>query len=386
MKNNYKRFMKKISFALVALSMIISMVSLTAFAEEDVDWNGDNTLLVTVTTAEDGVFYAADFPQVDCTEVIVASKKTAENGYTYDLILKLAPSSCGDLDKAIDAVSKNDNVSNARRNEYAYINSEIQLNCTELSLQVGEKADISAEKLSFYNNNFSYLGIIFTVDPEVFDISTANKDTFGVNFYPITKEGDYGELDWFESNNQSERFTVSPINKYYAVKRCSRTYAYEIVKIVNAMLAAKGVLTAEPYCEAVPAGALPSEQWTLDNEDVADISLSGGEETGVTGNLVGQTATVTAVYAGTTTLTLNRNDTDSSASATCTITVYMKGDANSDGAYDNLDAALILKYDAGLIDMSEELTEECDINGDGVADNLDAALMLKYDAGVRFEL
>jgi hypothetical protein len=253
-------------------------------------------------------------------------------------------------------------------------------------LQVGEKADIFAEKLGFYNNNFSYLGIVFTVDPEVFDISTANEDTFGVDFYPITEEGDYGELDWFESNNRYERFTVSPVNKYYAVKMCSRTNAYEIVKIVNAMLAAKGVLTAEPYCEKVPAGAIPSEQWTLDNEDVADISLSGGEETGVTGNLVGQTATITAVYAGTTTLTLNRNDTDSSASATCTITVYMKGDANSDGAYDNLDAASILKYDAALIDMSQDLIEECDVNGDGEVDNLDATLLLKYDAGLKFEL
>lgn len=53
-------------------------------------------------------------------------------------------------------------------------------------------------------------------------------------------------------------------------------------------------------------------------------------------------------------------------------------DVNGDGETDNLDSALILKYDAGLKDSAEG----GDANGDGTVDNLDAAMVLKYDAGL----
>ena len=54
------------------------------------------------------------------------------------------------------------------------------------------------------------------------------------------------------------------------------------------------------------------------------------------------------------------------------------GDVNEDGVIDNLDAAWVLKYDAGLIaDI-----DDGDYNSDGVVDNLDAASILKFDAGL----
>ena len=56
------------------------------------------------------------------------------------------------------------------------------------------------------------------------------------------------------------------------------------------------------------------------------------------------------------------------------------GDVNGDGYVDSDDAALILKYDVGLIDeMNETLG---DVNGDGYVDSDDAALILKYDVGL----
>ncbi len=61
-----------------------------------------------------------------------------------------------------------------------------------------------------------------------------------------------------------------------------------------------------------------------------------------------------------------------------------KGDVNGDGYGDNLDAAMILKYDAGILDSINEAT--ADVNGDGYTDNLDAAMILKYDAGIIDEL
>ena len=56
----------------------------------------------------------------------------------------------------------------------------------------------------------------------------------------------------------------------------------------------------------------------------------------------------------------------------------VNADVNTDGFVDNLDAALILKLDAGLI---TELPGG-DLNGDGIADNLDATIILKHDAGL----
>lgn len=55
------------------------------------------------------------------------------------------------------------------------------------------------------------------------------------------------------------------------------------------------------------------------------------------------------------------------------------GDVNNDDVVDNLDAAAILKYDAGI---TNEISEAADVNGDGVYDNLDATKILKYDAGL----
>ncbi len=59
---------------------------------------------------------------------------------------------------------------------------------------------------------------------------------------------------------------------------------------------------------------------------------------------------------------------------------FVYGDINCDGYVDNLDAAMVLKYDAGIINSIDK--SAADVNNDGVADNLDAAMILKYDAGI----
>ncbi len=58
------------------------------------------------------------------------------------------------------------------------------------------------------------------------------------------------------------------------------------------------------------------------------------------------------------------------------------GDLNLDGYVDNIDASLILKYDAAIIDLNPLQRCICDANGDGYVDNMDAALVLKFDAGL----
>lgn len=57
------------------------------------------------------------------------------------------------------------------------------------------------------------------------------------------------------------------------------------------------------------------------------------------------------------------------------------GDVNGDGEANSLDAAQILKHDAGLTELTDEQLAKADINGDGKVNSLDAALILKCDAG-----
>ena len=61
---------------------------------------------------------------------------------------------------------------------------------------------------------------------------------------------------------------------------------------------------------------------------------------------------------------------------------YKIGDANKDGYVDSIDAAQILRYDAGLISEADILKNFADINGDGVVDGIDASIILKFDAGL----
>ncbi|MBQ3194944.1 MAG: S8 family serine peptidase [Clostridia bacterium] len=57
----------------------------------------------------------------------------------------------------------------------------------------------------------------------------------------------------------------------------------------------------------------------------------------------------------------------------------LKGDVNSDGTADNLDAAYVLRYDAEIITFTAKQLEVGDTNGDGTVDSLDAAAILRYD-------
>lgn len=62
--------------------------------------------------------------------------------------------------------------------------------------------------------------------------------------------------------------------------------------------------------------------------------------------------------------------------------VITLGDVNGDGRVTNLDAAYVLKHDAGLADFTDEQMAAADVNGDGRVSNLDAAMILRFDAGL----
>ena len=72
------------------------------------------------------------------------------------------------------------------------------------------------------------------------------------------------------------------------------------------------------------------------------------------------------------------------ATATPTSTptpVIEPGDVNGDGDISAIDAALILQFDAGLLD-SLPYPGSADVNGDGNVNSIDAALVLQFTAGL----
>lgn len=56
------------------------------------------------------------------------------------------------------------------------------------------------------------------------------------------------------------------------------------------------------------------------------------------------------------------------------------GDVNGDGEVNSLDAAQVLKFDAMMIELSENALVAADVTGEGTVDSLDAAQILKFDA------
>lgn len=77
--------------------------------------------------------------------------------------------------------------------------------------------------------------------------------------------------------------------------------------------------------------------------------------------------------------TIAKADAASIASALGLKKKGLSGDVNGDGEVDNLDAAQILRYDAGLTEFSEEQLKRADYNGDGMVDNADAMQILKAE-------
>lgn len=65
-----------------------------------------------------------------------------------------------------------------------------------------------------------------------------------------------------------------------------------------------------------------------------------------------------------------------------TLTIVVSGDVNGDSKVNNMDATVVLKYDAAISDLNETELLQADVNADGKVNNLDATAILKYDAGL----
>ena len=108
--------------------------------------------------------------------------------------------------------------------------------------------------------------------------------------------------------------------------------------------------------------------WSSSNKLVASVSRRG---------------VVSAMNIGTATITATSDDGGHTASVTIRVSSNAAfGDVNNDGDADAGDAMLILRYNVGLIVLTDAQKLTADVNGDGEVDAGDAILVLRYDAGL----
>ncbi len=73
---------------------------------------------------------------------------------------------------------------------------------------------------------------------------------------------------------------------------------------------------------------------------------------------------------------------DDGKCSVCGYVLYTVGDANGDGGVNNIDASLILQYDAGVATLDDAALAAADTDGNSAVNNIDASRILQLDAGV----
>ncbi|MBR6593790.1 MAG: dockerin type I repeat-containing protein [Clostridia bacterium] len=348
----------KRTFAL-ALSLILLMgiVHTPALAAgENADgkaWTYDNSLIVTVNVAEEKTFTPEDFPEVEVEELYVFGESATDTGYSYDILLVIdVTAGWYYMTMAENSLKQNPAVVKIERNrfaaDYKQRESDVKLNKPEISIKVGESANLYLASALVSSFTVLPFGISLRLDPD-FTVTDDYLLAYGLemqndNYAVICDKNEFGAADY-----------ISILNDIYSFSEIK-----------------------EAEIDFAPlAGNSLYEEWSIENNNIASLSIEGGieDETG----FIYRTATVTGISAGTTYVTINHGGVKD----TCIINVYNNsGDVTGDGKVTSLDAAMILRYDAGLEAFDDLAIAAADYNGDGKVTSLDAALVLRYDAGL----
>ncbi len=174
-KGSWKRL-----FAVILTAALMAIIPEGTFATEDkVEWNYENSLLITVLVENERSFTPADFPAVSCKSIWVTEKTKTEQGVGYELMLVLKNGGDLEIEKAIEKISQEKMVKSVHRNDkFATPKSSLSLSKSLLYLKVGETADVTIQNVNLVENSFHNIGVAFEVDPEIYSADTLDKDSF----------------------------------------------------------------------------------------------------------------------------------------------------------------------------------------------------------------
>lgn len=374
MKKGWKQW---ISAALVVV-LLFSMPIFT-YAEESVEeWTYDNSIVVSLSVPEFQTFEPEDFPEINCSRVVVADKETLDDGIHFLLVLVLRDYGQEAVEKALEIARKDQRLLSCNKNErYTKCKSQVLLNHSEYVLKIGETVDLQVVDLMGEGMLNKKTGVFFQIDPSVIDNDTITKTSFekyGVfHFWPChhpTPSFSYPNID-----DPTLEGCKSATSEYYALSD-ETSHAMEMV---DQLAREPGILYAKvTFTHDVPTGPIPSakETWKLDQPEIAKLTVS--EESN-------WNATVQGLRPGTVTLTMERETYDSIAYGTCTITVvdeYCKGDINRDADIDARDALLALQHSVELIALDEEQKQLADMDDNNIIDAADALNILQISVGL----
>lgn len=369
--------MKKIISLIMTLVILFSCeatVSATG-TEDTINYSTENSYQIIVNVTKKTTFTTQSFPEVECSDVLVASMEKTTEGYQYTLIIVYDENI--DVAAEKEKIASNTLVISVSDNQYIDVFSTMKLSEETLCLKVGESKDITIKELNLVNENIVY-GLIMTLDTAVYDMTNLETDMFS--------DYDVQEVLTFEEAIEEYGYDVAEYSEIGngCVGIVCNGNKEECVEAVDKLLEA-GVVESAMICQIAQllGGAPPSEEWTIKDETIAGITLSGGVADEILSDVLkNQTATITGKKSGATKLKVYRCDNCMSVTTECEINVYLPGDTNLDNKANAEDALDILKVVANMTELEDLSTVAADINEDGNINAEDALEVLKVVAGL----
>ncbi len=351
-------------------------------AEKAEAWSYANSLLVTLHTDAPRTFSPEDFAVISCKQVWVTEKAQDATGCQYELLLVLPQGGESALENSLAALRQQPGVLSAQRNEkYAKAESSLTLNASVLYLPVGAERELFIESLRLNEDNRQTIGVAFSMASPV---DADRLQACGVDrFWPDTEQK---ENILLETPAELEG-TVSPNGNYYGL--ASTDFA-ACVEAVNALSRLSEITAVSLVQKAIPGGAPPSESWTVEDDKVLQLQLSGGEIApglNENGPKLNQKATVQGQAPGVTRITVERTAPGAQAKDSCLVIVYRPGsrenpgDANGDGAVNAADALLALRHAVGAAPLPQAAAARTDLNSNGTVNAVDALIQLQIAVG-----
>ncbi len=356
--------MKRTFTLVLTLVLLMGIVHSPVSAQEEISgektWTYDNSLIVTVNVAEEKTFTPEDFPEVEVEELYVFGKSATDTGYSYDILLVIdVTAGWYYMTMAENSLKQNPAVVKIERNrfanDYAIRESNIKLNMNEVYLTVGTSVELFLEDASIKSTVTTSAGIMLK-----------------------PKDGIVMDNDYLSSYGL---YLLNADDGYYKATISFADYlpVEDYVYMMNTLYALDIIESAYMLEEEYPIHYY--ENWENINSAIVNAYTHGGiEYYNEYGDLevLYQSTRITGVSVGTTYLIIDH----CGSCDICIIHVGDRGDVTGDGKVTSLDAAMILRYDAGLEAFDDLAIAAADYDGDGRVTSLDAALVLRYDAGL----
>lgn len=372
----------------VLLALVLCVSTVPVCAEEQIaeppgidEWTLSTTLSVFVSSPVPREFSPADFPEADCRSVTVIGRRVFEDSVKYELMLSFENAEKRDL--AEKALEKNSLITEFAQGVHFDKFVVVELSKSSCNLPLGASIDIGRKYLRIYGDGATAdWSIIFEVDPQIIDDSENPRevfDEFGISGYePLKYLGPDGIVSGASAWN-----TPSPVHAYeIQIRQLEKPY----FGLITRLLSTPGFKSVFIRTETVtPSLIISREKWSLDNPELASLTLSGGRQTkprfpGDEIYTIDQTATVKARSLGTVTLRYSYSFDD--AAAECTINIFQpKYDVNLDNKVTTSDALLVLQCAVGKISMSDDMKTLTDIDLDGSTTTSDALFTLLAAVG-----